>query len=1221
MNNEKIAPNSGISKFSNELKIVNPPIYITKLLNDFSDLGDQTNINNELCLLKDFLEHDKKLKKIFLYFNWDEKINLFHQQISLKDLIETINKEYFELPQVFLYENKIEHKSFKNEINRKSSEEIKNSQALDNNISLEQINFNKISQMQVPLKKQTTLEEPSNDKNDNIQNKEFSSNQNNKIVELFHEINKLDKNISEIDSQAQEKASVGNILFGEDIIMKNIEEQTYEDKIINGSGNTNELIPKNSIIQTSNKKAGLAFKNIEEVSSNIGQDENYEDSSTILKKPIATSLVNSFQMEYNNDNKMLHTMMNNNMHPFYSIPYTNSPNLNYSKLYNVNLHGGVNINSSTPFANCQEEISRETYPLNKSLNNCEENLNCQLKSNSFPKSNFTKIFFPSSGAFSANLSNSGKGISNPSSNKTLGFHSPNASSFHLNKHFNLNNISVPNFNSIDSNEKMVLNKTSFNNLSIPNYSKSNPGSYQSQKVYYANIPNFTAKNLSFFDSEYNNQNNKNINPTNNHTSSYPRYQGTKSNADNKKIDNFNNYSTFPTQIYLNENNENNDKNQQNKNIKKTMNNINSNNNKNIEEMKNSGKEKYDKVKKNEMSHKSKNSSDSKSISKATITHPQPEYNPNVGIVDCSYKNQFNLVINKNILYESLNDGSINKENKNDNIIKPKISESNIDLSNRLINSTIILKESGRTKRNILKNKRFFDDEHIHLDRNMKKIKMLKNCLNSVKTHPQINSNLDEIKEEYKFHNSSNNHPKKFPKKKKFILEKDKRNNPKYNTKANFKKMKIDKHEQTIKTNSIQLKNKDNLKEDKDASVDKGIFVNNNRSHNKAASNSEDSENSINTSSSQHSSDSLEESDSMSDSIHEFYNLSLNEARRKVKSSSNKLKSNLNISSINCFNQSLIEYKNNKKCLNPSRNTSYGLKEISKNVLKIVKKFKSTTYKDISDMIVVNINLGLNGAKDEKNIRRRIYDSLNVMKAMNIFKKEKNMKNIVLNETPQIELLLKMLDDDDSSESKDSAEKNNKFKKCFTPNSNKNTHFNTSHTKLSPDLNQSKNNIKNEKELMFSVYDKRIEDDKENFNGNGNSNINLFNKAKEKKAYNRLGENKNANNIHIKINDSHPHQENFSDIYDNKNASSVDIKKNSENTLNGDKSEYKEYKSKGFNSNKRPHNNNLTSKSILNRIDDNLDLLPKNFEKELNLNKLDPKSKKDLLEQIKNKIVL
>jgi hypothetical protein len=78
----------------------------------------------------------------------------------------------------------------------------------------------------------------------------------------------------------------------------------------------------------------------------------------------------------------------------------------------------------------------------------------------------------------------------------------------------------------------------------------------------------------------------------------------------------------------------------------------------------------------------------------------------------------------------------------------------------------------------------------------------------------------------------------------------------------------------------------------------------------------------------------------------------------------------------------------------TRNSNFGLKEISKKVKEIVKKLRRATYKQISDVIVNEINE--KDSKDEKNIRRRIYDSLNVMKAMNLFRKDTCNKFILWN---------------------------------------------------------------------------------------------------------------------------------------------------------------------------------------------------------------------------------
>jgi hypothetical protein len=78
----------------------------------------------------------------------------------------------------------------------------------------------------------------------------------------------------------------------------------------------------------------------------------------------------------------------------------------------------------------------------------------------------------------------------------------------------------------------------------------------------------------------------------------------------------------------------------------------------------------------------------------------------------------------------------------------------------------------------------------------------------------------------------------------------------------------------------------------------------------------------------------------------------------------------------------------------SRNSGFGLKEISNRVREIIKRVGTTSYKEISDEIVSEINE--KNIKDEKNIRRRIYDSLNVMKSMKLFKKDKETKKIVWN---------------------------------------------------------------------------------------------------------------------------------------------------------------------------------------------------------------------------------
>ena len=104
--------------------------------------------------------------------------------------------------------------------------------------------------------------------------------------------------------------------------------------------------------------------------------------------------------------------------------------------------------------------------------------------------------------------------------------------------------------------------------------------------------------------------------------------------------------------------------------------------------------------------------------------------------------------------------------------------------------------------------------------------------------------------------------------------------------------------------------------------------------------------------------------------------------------------NLSNSHISSISQSENSEKiTNKKNL-ISRGNTLGLKEISNKVKEIMKRKGQTTYKEISDEIVAEIKG--KGIKDEKNIRRRIYDALNVMKSINLFQKDKGTKKIMWN---------------------------------------------------------------------------------------------------------------------------------------------------------------------------------------------------------------------------------
>ena len=101
----------------------------------------------------------------------------------------------------------------------------------------------------------------------------------------------------------------------------------------------------------------------------------------------------------------------------------------------------------------------------------------------------------------------------------------------------------------------------------------------------------------------------------------------------------------------------------------------------------------------------------------------------------------------------------------------------------------------------------------------------------------------------------------------------------------------------------------------------------------------------------------------------------------------------------------------------TRNTAFGLKEISKRVMEIIKQSGQTTYRKISDQIVNELNE--KSMKDEKNIRRRIYDSLNVMKSMKLFNKDKNTKTIMWDYNKELDPL---------DENKNESNENNKENK-------------------------------------------------------------------------------------------------------------------------------------------------------------------------------------------------
>jgi len=70
-------------------------------------------------------------------------------------------------------------------------------------------------------------------------------------------------------------------------------------------------------------------------------------------------------------------------------------------------------------------------------------------------------------------------------------------------------------------------------------------------------------------------------------------------------------------------------------------------------------------------------------------------------------------------------------------------------------------------------------------------------------------------------------------------------------------------------------------------------------------------------------------------------------------------------------------------------TARGLRHFSMRVLQKVKEKKNTTYNEVADDLVEELNRESgNTAGKDQNIRRRVYDALNVLRAMNIISKNK-----------------------------------------------------------------------------------------------------------------------------------------------------------------------------------------------------------------------------------------
>ncbi|XP_047987737.1 transcription factor Dp-1 isoform X2 [Leguminivora glycinivorella] len=66
----------------------------------------------------------------------------------------------------------------------------------------------------------------------------------------------------------------------------------------------------------------------------------------------------------------------------------------------------------------------------------------------------------------------------------------------------------------------------------------------------------------------------------------------------------------------------------------------------------------------------------------------------------------------------------------------------------------------------------------------------------------------------------------------------------------------------------------------------------------------------------------------------------------------------------------------------------GLRHFSMKVCEKVRTKGFTSYNEVADELVLEFSAGMHGSADSQNIRRRVYDALNVLMAMNIISKEK-----------------------------------------------------------------------------------------------------------------------------------------------------------------------------------------------------------------------------------------
>lgn len=100
--------------------------------------------------------------------------------------------------------------------------------------------------------------------------------------------------------------------------------------------------------------------------------------------------------------------------------------------------------------------------------------------------------------------------------------------------------------------------------------------------------------------------------------------------------------------------------------------------------------------------------------------------------------------------------------------------------------------------------------------------------------------------------------------------------------------------------------------------------------------------------------------------------------------------------------------------NDEKKNTKGLRTLSESVYKIVLELRVTTYKEVAEHLVQMFNCvdtentnGIPKSKDEQNIKRRVYDALNVLISADVLKK--NAKYVISDQeifSQQIKLPIK-----------------------------------------------------------------------------------------------------------------------------------------------------------------------------------------------------------------------